>query len=80
MAMKPTLAQFESMNKFNLIRVNVDKKSSDAYRQNISHKTGRSVPYFAVLNNGRKVGGWVGGWTGPGAANQIAKKARSFLR
>ena len=75
--MKPALAQFESANKYNLIRINMDKKSSPEYKKNIGHFQGRGIPYFAVLDkNGKKVGGWAGGVS----AAELNKRVSKYVR
>lgn len=75
--MKPALAQFESANQYNLIQIDVDKKSSTEYRQNMKHFEGRSIPYFAVLDkNGKKVHGWAGGVSSAELTKRVSQYAK----
>lgn len=75
--MKPALAQFESMNKYRLVRVNMDAKSSEIYKKNIEHFSGNGIPYFAVLNaNGVKIHGWAGGMS----ADDLVKTMKAHVK
>lgn len=77
------LAQFESKysKNFNLVRVDIEAKSSIPYREYIDVKPSGGIPSFAVLTkSGLKVGGWVGAFTGPSAHKHMAQEARSILK